>query len=231
MLAFRHAQPPPPRRLQQPATFALFALALTRKVSTRSKHLHLHPQTLRVLIHSRTRPLLPQERPLRTHLLGHQDPAPYSSDLGKYSTWLAWQETCSGKTRNHSTVTNLSTSLRRRSSHIVNEPPIHLCIRLVDLFSTLEATPNSEVVRRSLLESYSPLQSAQLTNSVLSSLSLPRTLDPHKTVGLPSRLFTLLVLIRDSLASLIRLPFFILPLIVHFPAYSMSWRGWAHGWR
>jgi hypothetical protein len=95
-------------------------------------------------------------------------------------------------------------------------------ISLVDLFSTPEATPNYQLVRRSLLEYYSLLQSAQLTNSVLSSLPLPRTLDPHQSVDIPSRLFTLLVLVRDSLASLIRLPFFILPLIVHFPAYVMA---------
>ena len=119
----------------------------------------------------------------------------------------------------------MSTSPRRRSSHIENEAPIHLCIRLVDLFSTPEATPNFQVVRRSLLEYYSLLQSAQLTNFVLSSLPLPRTLDPHQPVDLPSRLFTLLVLIRDSLASLIRLPFFILPMIVHLPAYVMARMG------
>lgn len=97
--------------------------------------------------------------------------------------------------------------------------------RLVDLFSTPQATPNFQALRRSLLEYYSLLQSAQLTNSVLSSLPLPRTLDPHQPVALPSRLFTLLILIRDSLACLIRLPFFILPLTVHFPAYVMGQLG------
>ncbi|KAI0246459.1 hypothetical protein BJV78DRAFT_1135151 [Lactifluus subvellereus] len=96
---------------------------------------------------------------------------------------------------------------------------------LVDLFTTTDSIPNFQAVRRPLLEYYSLLQSAQLTNSVLSSLPLPRTLDPHQPVALPSRLFTLLVLIRDSLAGLIRLPFFILPLIVHFPAYIMGQLG------
>ncbi|KAH9025489.1 glycerol-3-phosphate-acyltransferase [Lactarius hengduanensis] len=52
--------------------------------------------------------------------------------------------------------------------------------RLVDLFSTIDAVPNFRAVRRSLLEYYS-LQSAQLTNSVLSSLPLPRSLDPEET--------------------------------------------------
>jgi len=105
------------------------------------------------------------------------------------------------------------------------DAPIDPYLRLVDLFSTPDATPHFQAVRRALLEYYSLLQSAQLTNSVLSSLPLPRTLDPHQPVALPSRLFTLLVLIRDSLACFIRLPFFILPLIVHLPAYVMGQLG------
>ncbi len=92
----------------------------------------------------------------------------------------------------------------------------------MDLFSTLDVVPNFQAVRRPLLEYYSLLQSAQLTNSVLSSLPLPRTLDPSQPVTLPSRLFTLLILIRDSVACLIHLPFFFLPLIVHLPAYIFA---------
>ena len=92
----------------------------------------------------------------------------------------------------------------------------------MDLFSTIDAIPNFQAMRRPLVEYYSILQSARLTNSVLSSLPLPRTLDPHQPVPLPSRLFTLLILIRDSLACLMRLPFFIIPLIVHSPVYLMS---------
>jgi len=102
---------------------------------------------------------------------------------------------------------------------------VNISQTLVDLFSTPDAAPNFPALRRSLLEYYSLLQSAQLTNSVLSSLPLPRTLDPYQPVALPSRLYTLLVLIRDSLASLIRLPFFILPSIVHSPVYVMGQLG------
>ncbi|THH14024.1 hypothetical protein EW146_g6264 [Bondarzewia mesenterica] len=93
---------------------------------------------------------------------------------------------------------------------------------LVDLFSTPDATPNFNSVKRRLLEYYSLLQSTQLTNSVLSALPLPDTLDPHRPVPLPSRLFTLLILIRDSIACLVRLPFFLFPLIIHMPAYVMG---------
>ncbi|KAF8549758.1 hypothetical protein OG21DRAFT_1514834 [Imleria badia] len=93
---------------------------------------------------------------------------------------------------------------------------------LVDLFSTKDAMPNFCSVRRHLLEYYSLLQSTRLTNSVLSSLPLPETLSPTHPTPLPSRLLTLSILVRDTLAALIRLPFFLLPLILHLPVYVMS---------
>ncbi|TFY71016.1 hypothetical protein EVG20_g1991 [Dentipellis fragilis] len=99
---------------------------------------------------------------------------------------------------------------------------VHISQTLVDLFSTPYVTPNIVSIKRHLLEYYSLLQSTQLTNSVLSSLPLPDTLDPHKPVPLPSRLLTLLILIRDTISCLVRLPFFILPLIAHAPAYVMA---------
>ncbi|ETW82495.1 hypothetical protein HETIRDRAFT_458415 [Heterobasidion irregulare TC 32-1] len=55
----------------------------------------------------------------------------------------------------------------------------------------------------------SPIQghiSTQLTNSVLSALPLPDTLDPYRPVPLPS----------------LRLPLFIFPLMIHLPAYVMA---------
>lgn len=93
---------------------------------------------------------------------------------------------------------------------------------LVDLFSTKDATPNFSSVRRRLLEYYSLLQSTRLTNSVLSSLPLPETLSPTHPTPLPSRLLMLSILFRDTLAALIRLPVFLLPLILHLPVYIMS---------
>ena len=93
---------------------------------------------------------------------------------------------------------------------------------LVDLFSTPDATPNIKHVKRCLLDYYSLLQSTKLTNSVLSSLPLPKALDPLRPVPLPSRLLTLLVLARDTISILILLPFFLLPLIVHAPVYVIG---------
>ncbi|PFH44974.1 hypothetical protein AMATHDRAFT_164245 [Amanita thiersii Skay4041] len=93
---------------------------------------------------------------------------------------------------------------------------------LVDLFSTPEATPNTKTVRRHLLEYYSLLESSHLTNSVLSSLSLSSSLDPHTPATLPSRLVTLFILIRDTVSAMSRLPFFLLPLLLHVPVYFMG---------
>ncbi|KZT29092.1 glycerol-3-phosphate-acyltransferase [Neolentinus lepideus HHB14362 ss-1] len=94
---------------------------------------------------------------------------------------------------------------------------------VVDLFSTPDVTPNFNSVKRYLLEYYSLLQSTNLTNSTLSSLPLPSTLDPNNAnVPLPSRLLTLLTLIFSTLAVLIRLPFFLVPFIAHAPAYVMG---------
>lgn len=92
----------------------------------------------------------------------------------------------------------------------------------MDLFSTPNATQNFNSVKRHLLEYYSLLESSHLTNSVLSALPLPRTLDPNTPATVPSRLFTILILIRDTLSALVRLPFFLFPLIVHAPAYIMG---------
>ncbi|KAF9063973.1 glycerol-3-phosphate-acyltransferase [Rhodocollybia butyracea] len=93
---------------------------------------------------------------------------------------------------------------------------------LVDLFSTADVTPNFSHVQNKLLEYYSLLQSTNLTNSILSTLPLPRDLDPHKPVTLPSRLLTLLIFIRDTCTSLLHLPFFLFPL-----SYTCPFTSWA----
>ncbi|KAJ7782487.1 hypothetical protein DFH07DRAFT_935585 [Mycena maculata] len=93
---------------------------------------------------------------------------------------------------------------------------------LVDLFSTPNPTPNFKSVKRHLLEYYSLLQSTHLTNSVLSNLPLPRTLDPNTQTPLPSRLLTLLILVRDTFSTLLRLPFFAFPLLMYLPVYFMG---------
>lgn len=94
--------------------------------------------------------------------------------------------------------------------------------RLVDLFSTPDLVPNINAIRRHLLTYYSLLQSSHLTNSVLASLPLPATLNPRQPVPLPSRLLTLSILIRDTIALILPLPFSIIPLMLHAPVYVMG---------
>ncbi|KAJ7646636.1 hypothetical protein FB45DRAFT_890970 [Roridomyces roridus] len=93
---------------------------------------------------------------------------------------------------------------------------------LVDIFSTPNPTPNFQSVKRHLLEYYSLLQSTHLTNSVLSNLPLPRTLDPNTPTPLPSRLYTVLILLRDTFYTVVRLPFFAIPLLMYLPMYIMA---------
>ena len=78
------------------------------------------------------------------------------------------------------------------------------------------------MTKRYLLGYYSLLQSSHLTNAVLHSLPLPRSLDPNTPATLPSRLYTLLLFIRDSITALVILPFCFVPLIVHIPVYIMG---------
>ena len=135
-----------------------------------------------------------------------------------------WQGTFSGATRRPSASTNSSLSRRRKLSPFYSRrvPPFIRDCRLVDLFCTPDLVPNLTAIRRHLLTYYSLLQSTHLTNAVLSSLPLPETLDPQRPIPLPSRLFTLSLLIRDTLALLLGLPFFIGPLLIHVPAYAFA---------
>jgi glycerol-3-phosphate O-acyltransferase/dihydroxyacetone phosphate acyltransferase len=77
-------------------------------------------------------------------------------------------------------------------------------------------------VKRRLLEYYSLLQSTQLSHAVLASLPLPALLDPARPTPVPGRLRTLAVLARDTLSALVALPFFVLPLLLHAPAYALG---------
>ncbi|EJD41912.1 acyltransferase [Auricularia subglabra TFB-10046 SS5] len=93
---------------------------------------------------------------------------------------------------------------------------------LVDLFATPNL-PGPPSLRSKLLVYHSLLRATKLTNADLSSLPLPRELNPSQhNVPLPSRLSTLSLLLRDTVACGIRLPFFLLPLMVHAPAYYMA---------
>ncbi|THH02962.1 hypothetical protein EW145_g6650, partial [Phellinidium pouzarii] len=125
-------------------------------------------------------------------------------------------------------IARMARSLLWEKSKSINlDDFVSITQTLVDLFSTPGATANMVHVKRRLLEYYSLLQSSRLTNSALSSLPLPKTLDPRRAEPLPSRLRTLFLLLRDTLSVLVRLPFFLFPLVLHLPAYLAG--RWAAG--
>ena len=93
---------------------------------------------------------------------------------------------------------------------------------LVDLFSPPSPSSELERVKQDLLSYYSLLESSKLTNSALSQLPLPRSLDPSVPAPLSLRISTLWVLVKDSVSCALRLPFFLLPLLAHLPAYVMG---------
>lgn len=90
------------------------------------------------------------------------------------------------------------------------------------MFSAPNSSPAFESTKQALLAYHSLLESAKLSHEALTDLPLPRSLDPSVETPLPSRLSTLAVLLKDTLATTIRLPFFVLPLIVHIPAYALG---------
>lgn len=90
------------------------------------------------------------------------------------------------------------------------------------MFSAPNSSPSFQSTKKRLLAYHSLLESAKLSHEALSDLPLPRTLDPSIETPLPPRLSTLAILLKDTLATTIRLPFFLLPLIIHIPAYVLG---------
>ncbi|KAG8743994.1 hypothetical protein FRC12_014918, partial [Ceratobasidium sp. 428] len=109
---------------------------------------------------------------------------------------------------------------RTRSLKIEDFVPVSQV--LVDLFSAPNSSPYFESTRKALLAYHSLLEYAKLSHEALADLPLPRTLDPSVETPMPSRLSTLAILLKDTLATAIRFPFFVLPLIIHLPAYALA---------
>ncbi|KDQ07170.1 hypothetical protein BOTBODRAFT_120414 [Botryobasidium botryosum FD-172 SS1] len=107
-----------------------------------------------------------------------------------------------------------------------NSVPLHQFVTisqtLVDLFADCPTFRTYATAKSHLVAYHALLTTTGLTNSSLSTLPLPRVLDPAHPAPLPSRLLTLGVLLRDTLGFLVRLPFFAIPLLLHFPAYVLA---------
>lgn len=91
---------------------------------------------------------------------------------------------------------------------------------LVDLFSTSHQRIDK---LKSLLSTYHKLLiSSRLSNSALTGLPLPETLDPARPASVPNRFSTLYILVKDTIICLFRLPFFFVPMIIHLPVYCVG---------
>ncbi|OWZ76660.1 hypothetical protein C365_04813 [Cryptococcus neoformans Bt85] len=110
--------------------------------------------------------------------------------------------------------------LWERESNLSLADYVQVSQTLVDLF----CTPNSKIENlKTLLATYQRLlTSSRLSNAALVGLKLPRQLNPDSVTSLPSRFSTLWLLIKDSIACLIRLPFFIVPMLLHIPIYIVG---------
>ncbi|EIW71954.1 hypothetical protein TREMEDRAFT_36357 [Tremella mesenterica DSM 1558] len=92
---------------------------------------------------------------------------------------------------------------------------------LVDLFTT---TSNDRITKlKALLATYHRLlTSSRISNSALTDIPLPQTLDPSLKISLPSRFSPLWLLVKDSLVAAVQLPFFVVPLLTHLPVYIVG---------
>jgi glycerol-3-phosphate O-acyltransferase/dihydroxyacetone phosphate acyltransferase len=113
----------------------------------------------------------------------------------------------------------MSTFLKRESTPEAEVQ--NLINSLVDLFST-SGNKSIDSLRSLLVTYHRLLTASRLSNQALVDIPLPRDLDPKRKLSLPNRFLPLWLLIKDSLASLIRLPFFLFPLITHIPIYIVG---------
>ena len=94
--------------------------------------------------------------------------------------------------------------------------------RLVDLFAVAETDPRLLGLRDLLLAYRAALLQTHLSHFGLSGVSLPDSLDPSVPFPMPGRIRVLGHLLKSSLASFVRLPFFLVPLLVHLPIYVVG---------
>jgi glycerol-3-phosphate O-acyltransferase/dihydroxyacetone phosphate acyltransferase len=98
--------------------------------------------------------------------------------------------------------------------------------RLVDLFALPNPSPQLITLKRLLLSYRSALLTTRLTHYTLSSVPLPISLDPSVVTPLPTRFRALRTLSWSTVKCIVRLPFFLVPMIVHAPIYAVGrWAG------
>ncbi|KAK8853284.1 hypothetical protein IAR55_003988 [Kwoniella newhampshirensis] len=109
---------------------------------------------------------------------------------------------------------------RERDNDLALSDYVDVSQTLVDIMSTpIESVTN---LKKLLATYHRLLSSSRLSNAALVDLELPRNLNPSRPINLPNRFSTLWLLIKDSLSCFIRLPFFIVPMLIHIPIYIVG---------
>lgn len=88
--------------------------------------------------------------------------------------------------------------------------------------------PSPQLINlKALLLAYrSALLTTRLTHYTLSSVPLPISLDPSIPTPLPTRFRALRTLAWSTIVCILRLPFFLVPMVVHLPIYAVGrWAG------
>ncbi|KAJ9102947.1 hypothetical protein QFC19_004503 [Naganishia cerealis] len=115
--------------------------------------------------------------------------------------------------------------LWERESKLAPEEVVKVQQTLVDMFSPPTSIKQLQEVK-DLLNKYNRLLvTAKLTNQELADLPLPNSLEPTSSTPLPTRFSTLTLLIKDTISCAVRLPFFLVPMIIHLPIYMMARMG------
>lgn len=97
---------------------------------------------------------------------------------------------------------------------------------LVDLFTQPDPATPLYSLKNTLIAYSSYLSTARIPSSSLSHIPLPlSSLDSDRPTRLPSRTTILALFLREFLSSLIRLPFFALPFLMHIPIYIIGRTG------
>lgn len=93
---------------------------------------------------------------------------------------------------------------------------------LVDFFADAKPDSKKAALQALLLAYHHSLRLTHLTHYSLTGVPLPAALDPSIPHTLPTRFRVAFSLLFSASASLIRLPLFIVPLIVHLPIYLIT---------
>ncbi|GHJ85685.1 hypothetical protein NliqN6_2087 [Naganishia liquefaciens] len=115
--------------------------------------------------------------------------------------------------------------LWEKESKLAPEEVVKVQQTLVDMFSPPTTSKQLQELKDLLNKYNNLLVTAKLSNTELSDLPLPESLNPSRSTPLPTKFATIWLLIKDTISCMVRLPFFLVPMVVHLPIYVMARMG------